>query len=158
MGQRQTKNRQGRRSQARRMVAMKALNPVHVPPPEHRVFRVLVKFRKSLDQRINDLRNAIWAWFVNHGISIDADAKALYTVRLESTRSDCRWLSAVPMNSGRANSISNRRSRIHLPISLISSSSLPLLRMGVEATSVGRNRSQRQDHETSESRGSNDSR
>jgi transposase len=44
-----------------RMVAMKELKPVHVPSPQHREFRSLVKYRKSLDQRINKLKNAISA-------------------------------------------------------------------------------------------------
>jgi transposase len=64
-----------------RMVAMKELNPVHMPSPEHREFRSLVKYRKSLDQRINKLKNAIRAWFVNHGITIDAGDKAWHTGR-----------------------------------------------------------------------------
>jgi transposase len=53
------------------MVAMNELNPVHMPSPEHREFRSLVKYRKSLDQRINKLKNTIGAWFVNHGTTID---------------------------------------------------------------------------------------
>ncbi len=52
-----------------------------MPSPEHREFRSLVKYRKSLDQRINKLKNAIRAWFVNHGISIDAGDKAWHTGR-----------------------------------------------------------------------------
>jgi len=63
------------------MEAMKELKPVHMPSPEHREFRALVKYRKSLDQRINKLKNAIRAWFVNHGISIDAGDKAWHTGR-----------------------------------------------------------------------------
>jgi transposase len=63
------------------MVAMKELQPVHMPSPEHREFRSLVKYRKSLDQRINKLKNSIRAWFVNHGITIDAGDKAWHTGR-----------------------------------------------------------------------------
>jgi len=71
-----------------RMVAMNELKPVHVPSPEHREFRSLVKYRKSLDQRINKLKNAIRAWFVNHGITIDAGEKAWHTgrARIDSFR------------------------------------------------------------------------
>ena len=64
-----------------RMVAMKELKPVHMPSPEHREFRSLVKYRKSLDQRINKLKNSIRAWFVNHGITIDSGDKAWHTGR-----------------------------------------------------------------------------
>ena len=53
---------------------MKELKPVHTPSPQHREFRSLVKYRKTLDGRINKTKNAIRAWFVNHGISIDAAA------------------------------------------------------------------------------------
>jgi transposase len=63
------------------MVAMKELKPVHMPSPEHREFRSLVKYRKSPDQRVNKLKNAIRAWFVNHGITIDAGDKAWHTGR-----------------------------------------------------------------------------
>ncbi len=71
-----------------RMVAMKELKPVHMPSPEHREFRSLVKYRKSLDQRVNKLKNAIRAWFVNHGITIDAGDKAWHTgrARIDSFR------------------------------------------------------------------------
>ena len=60
---------------------MKELNPVHLPSPEHREFGSLVKYRKSLDQRINKLKNTIRAWFVNHGITNDVGEKAWYTGR-----------------------------------------------------------------------------
>jgi len=63
------------------MVAMKELKPVHVPSPEHREFRSLVTYRKSLDQRINKLKNvrprkrpatsteqdSRWSWPTNGG-------------------------------------------------------------------------------------------
>jgi transposase len=64
-----------------RMAAMKKLKAVHTPSPEHREFRSLVKYRKTLDGRINKIKNAIRAWFVNHGISIDRGVKAWHTGR-----------------------------------------------------------------------------
>ena len=36
-----------------RLAAMGELKPVHTPSPEHREFRSLVKYRKTLDGRIN---------------------------------------------------------------------------------------------------------
>jgi transposase len=64
-----------------RMAAMKELKAVHMPSEQHREFRSLVKYRKTLDQRINKMKNAIRAWFVNHGISIDSGEKAWHTGR-----------------------------------------------------------------------------
>jgi transposase len=64
-----------------RMSAMGELKPVHMPSPEHREFRSLVKYRKTLDGRINKSKNTIRAWFVNQGITIDAGDKAWHTGR-----------------------------------------------------------------------------
>ncbi len=64
-----------------RMSAMGELKPVHMPSPEHREFRSLVKYRKTLDGRINKAKNTIRAWFVNQGITIDAGDKAWHTGR-----------------------------------------------------------------------------
>jgi len=64
-----------------RMAAMQELKAVHMPSAEHREFRALVKYRKTLDYRVNKMKNTIRAWFVNHGISIDAGAKAWNTGR-----------------------------------------------------------------------------
>ena len=64
-----------------RMAAMGELKSVHMPSPEHREFRSLVKYRKTLDGRINKTKNTIRAWFVNHGIEIDKGDKAWHTGR-----------------------------------------------------------------------------
>lgn len=64
-----------------RMAAMRELKAVHIPSPEHREFRSLVKYRKTLDCRINKTKNTIRAWFVNHGIEIDQGDKAWHTGR-----------------------------------------------------------------------------
>jgi transposase len=64
-----------------RMAAMRELNPVHTPSQEHREFRSLVKYRKTLDGRINKTKNTIRAWFVNQGITIDTGDKAWHTGR-----------------------------------------------------------------------------
>ena len=70
------------------MAAMNELKAVHMPSEEHREFRSLVKYRKTLDQRVNKMKNTIRAWFVNHGISIDSGEKAWNTgrVRINSFR------------------------------------------------------------------------
>ena len=64
-----------------RMMAMGELKGVHMPSPQHREFRSLVKYRKTLDGRINKVKCAIRAWFVNHGIEIDKGDKAWHTGR-----------------------------------------------------------------------------
>lgn len=64
-----------------RMAAMGELKPVHMPSEEHREFRSLVKYRKTLDWRINKSKCTIRAWFVNHGITIDRGDKAWHTGR-----------------------------------------------------------------------------
>ncbi len=64
-----------------RMAAMGELKAVHTPSPQHREFRSLVKYRKTLDQRINKTKNTIHAWFVNHGIELASGEKAWYTGR-----------------------------------------------------------------------------
>jgi transposase len=64
-----------------RMAAMRELNPVHMPSQQHREFRSLVKYRKTLDARITKAKNTIRAWFVNQGITIDTGDKAWHTGR-----------------------------------------------------------------------------
>jgi transposase len=64
-----------------RMASMDELKPVHMPSESHREFRSLVKYRKTLDQRINKMKCTIRAWFVNHGITIDTGEKAWCTGR-----------------------------------------------------------------------------
>jgi transposase len=64
-----------------RMAAMRELKGVHMPSQQHREFRSLVKYRKTLDGRINKAKNTIRAWFVNHGITIDSGDKAWHTGR-----------------------------------------------------------------------------
>jgi transposase len=66
---------------AYRMAAMNELKAVHMPSETHREFRSLVKYRKTLDHRINKMKCTIRAWFVNHGISIDIGEKAWHSGR-----------------------------------------------------------------------------
>ena len=60
---------------------MKELKAVHMPTAAHREFRSLVKYRKTLDQPLCKMKCKIRAWFVNHGITIDAGDKAWHTGR-----------------------------------------------------------------------------
>ena len=58
------------------MSMLGSLKPVHIPSPEVRELRGLVKYRKSMNQRINRLKNSIRSLFANHGIPIDAGKRA----------------------------------------------------------------------------------
>ncbi len=59
-----------------RMTMMRDLEPVHIPKPEIREQRTLIKYRKKLDQRINRIKNAIRSLFANRGIQIDSGKRA----------------------------------------------------------------------------------
>lgn len=59
-----------------KLAMMDALTPVHVPEPEVREQRAIIKYRKTLDQRINRIKNTIRSLFVNRGIEIDTGKRA----------------------------------------------------------------------------------
>ena len=71
-----------------KMAILDALTPVHIPTPEIRQQRMLIKYRKKLDGRINRIKNAIRALFVNQGIEIDTGKRAwcLGRQRIDSFR------------------------------------------------------------------------
>ncbi len=64
-----------------RVASVNELKAVHMPAEEHCEFRSLVKYRKTLDYRINKMKCTIRVWFVNHGIAIDSSEKASHTGR-----------------------------------------------------------------------------
>lgn len=64
-----------------RLVVMNEIKPVHVPSPQVREHRTLVKYRKSLDWRITRMKNSIRSLFANRGIEIDRGAKTWFTGR-----------------------------------------------------------------------------
>ncbi len=59
-----------------RLAMMGQLKPVHVPTHQGREHRTLVKYRKTLDQRINRVKNSIRSLFANRGIEIDRGRRA----------------------------------------------------------------------------------
>ena len=71
-----------------KMAMMDALTPVHVPKPDVREQRAIIKYRKTLDQRINRIKNGIRSIFANRGIEIDTGKRAWCTgrVRIDSFR------------------------------------------------------------------------
>ncbi|TWT78656.1 Transposase IS116/IS110/IS902 family protein [Planctomycetes bacterium CA13] len=65
-----------------KMAAMGVLTPVHVPKPEIREQRAIIKYRKNLDGRITRIKNGIRSTFANRGIEIDTGARAWNTGRV----------------------------------------------------------------------------
>ena len=77
-----------------RMASLKGLSAVHIPKPAVRERRTLIKYRKTVNQRINRIKNSIRALFANHGIEIDSGKRAWCSgrTRIDSFRlpiSDC---------------------------------------------------------------------
>ena len=64
-----------------RLAMMQQLKPVHIPRHEVREHRTLIKYRKTLDQRINRIKNAIRSLFANRGIDIASGKRAWCTGR-----------------------------------------------------------------------------
>jgi len=64
-----------------RLARMGELKKVHVPSQEVREHRTLIKYRKTLDQRIGRVKNAIRSLFANRGIEIARGAKAWFSGR-----------------------------------------------------------------------------
>ena len=71
------------------MAAMRELEGVHIPSPEHREFRSLVKYSKTLDGRINKTKNAIRAWFTLRPRVVPEGSPST----LNQDRS-CQWVAA----------------------------------------------------------------
>lgn len=64
-----------------RLAMMKQLKPVHVPRQEVREHRTLVKYRKTLCERVNRAKNSIRSLFANRGLEIDSGKRAWCTGR-----------------------------------------------------------------------------
>ena len=73
--------KQNAKSGYRPLAMMRQLRSVHVPRRQVREHRTLVKYRKTLDGRINRIRNSIRSLFANRGIEIDRGKRAWCTGR-----------------------------------------------------------------------------
>ena len=89
-----------------RLALMGELSPVHIPEPLVRERRALIKYRKTLDYRINRIKNSIRSHFANRGIAIDTGKRAWCTgrVHIDSYRkplqeciADQLWLSTLDL-------------------------------------------------------------
>lgn len=80
-----------------RMAMMRQLTPVHIPKHEVREHRTLVKYRKTVDRRINQIKNSIRSLFANRGITIAQGKRAWCTGR-ERIDSFRKPLAECPMS------------------------------------------------------------
>ena len=92
------------------MSLLRRLVPVHVPKPRIREQRAFIKYRKSVDQDINRLKNSIRSIFANRGIEIDTGERAWCTGRtrinsfrkpLEDCTRDELWRGQLDMQLSR---------------------------------------------------------
>ena len=89
-----------------RLALMGELSPVHIPEPLIRERRALIKYRKTLDYRINRIKNSIRSHFANRGIAIDTGKRAWCTGRvhidsyrkpLQECTADQLWLGTLDL-------------------------------------------------------------
>ena len=90
-----------------RMAMLGMLTAVHIPTPDVRERRTLIKYRKTLDQRINRVKNSIRSLFANRGIQSTLENEPGAGAETGSIPSASRSTSAKTANSGRENSTSN---------------------------------------------------
>jgi transposase len=55
-----------------KLAALEQIGPVYVPAPETRQYRRLVKYRKTLVWRMNQIRNSIRALLMAQGLTMPA--------------------------------------------------------------------------------------
>lgn len=67
-----------------KLTALEQVSAVHVPVAEHRQYRLGVKYRKTLVNRINRIQNHIHALFDHQGISIPGGHKAWTAAGIET--------------------------------------------------------------------------
>ena len=121
-----------------RLAMLNQLRPVHVPTPEAREHRLLVKYRKTLDQRIHRIKNTIRSLFANHGIEIDRGAKAWYTGRtlIDSYRqpiAECGvtelWHGALDLELTQLDSLTKQQQEIERRLEVIAKADERIVRL-----------------------------
>ena len=107
---------------------LRQLKPVHVPTHKVREHRTLVKYRKTLDERINRIKNSIRSLFANRGIEIDRGRRAWYTGReyINSYRkplADCSmeelWQGQLDIELTQLDSLSEQLAEVERPLEAI---------------------------------------
>lgn len=76
-----------------RLAALGQISPVYVPAAERRQYRHLVKYRKTLVNRINRIQNNIRSLFDQQGISIPQGHRAWTVAGVETLSKYCKPLS-----------------------------------------------------------------
>jgi transposase len=82
-----------------KLAALEQINPVYVPAPETRQYRHLVKYRKVMVGRINQVQNTIRAIFDQQGIQIPQGARAWTVQGIEALSQHRRVLSECDVNN-----------------------------------------------------------
>jgi transposase len=67
-----------------KLTALDQISAVHIPVAEHRQYRHLVKYRKTLVNRITRIQNTIWALFDQQEISIPGGHRAWTVAGIET--------------------------------------------------------------------------
>ncbi|NJR63820.1 MAG: IS110 family transposase [Cyanobacteria bacterium CRU_2_1] len=75
-----------------KLTALEQVSPVHVPVAEHRQYRLLVKYRKTLVNRITRIQNTIRSLFDQQGISIPGGHRAWTVAGIETLSQYCKPL------------------------------------------------------------------
>ena len=111
-----------------RLAMMQQLKSVHVPSPQVREHRTLVKYRKTLDQRINRVRNSIRSLFANRGIEIDSGMRAWCTGReligsYRQSLADCSmqdlWQGQLDLELAQLDSLSEQLAQVECRLEAI---------------------------------------
>lgn len=81
-----------------KLAALEQISPVHVPQPEQRQYRSLVKYRKTLVHRINRVQSTIRSVFDQQGISIPGGHRAWTIAGVETLSQHAKPLAECELN------------------------------------------------------------
>ncbi len=111
-----------------RLAMMRQLKQVHVPCHEMREHRTLVKYRKTLDGRVNRIKNSVRSLFANRGVEIDRGRRAWAAGRqlIDSFRkplADCSmeelWKGQLDIELTQLDSLSEQRAEVERRLEVI---------------------------------------
>lgn len=80
-----------------KLAALEQLVPVHIPAQQTREHRWLVKYRKTLQGRINRVQNNVRALFAQHGLRLPFGRRAWSAEGLEGIAQHSRPLAECPL-------------------------------------------------------------
>lgn len=82
-----------------KLAALDQINPVYVPAPQSRQYRQLVKYRKTVVNRLNRIQNNIRALFDQQGVKIPAGHRAWTVAGIEELSRHRKPLSECDMSN-----------------------------------------------------------